>query len=623
MAIEKPIRTHLVERAASLPDALLEDPDTPDLQPLTVLAAALAANDQHRFALAQRWADRAVALDRPGEAGAFALLQRGVASVHLGAARSGLDACQAGLDGLAPGTDPFLRAELTAQRGVCERRLGMPARALVSYQLALDAVEALDTAEARSLRGVLHNNKGILHQRQGDSESALAHFRRGIEVAETLDDPGLAAIQQHLNLGRILLGRDDLEGATRHLHRAVALATSAPEAVQARAWEALAHAELAAGDPSAAERALEPALVQWRPDKEPLMYAATRLTQARIKAARDEPEAEALLLEVERIATELGDLDLRTDVASELAAWNEQAGRFEEACAWHRAHRDRVAQQLDELRTRTVEELRLAHEMERREHDRSEALRSARDEALRADAAKTTFLARVSHELRTPLTGILGYTDLLLDTLKVEDQPDPTEIREDVLDIQRGGAQLLRLIDRLLQLTALASGEIEASHPVQLTRVLDGAVQRAAPLAESSKRSLRATVRPPLASTAIVVAELHVRAALDELVDNALRFGSGAVELIARLDGDRVEIEVRDEGPGLPEGGLDRWTEAFTQADPSPTRQHEGLGLGLSLARQHAERMHGALSSRVFPGGSALVLSWPSRMVDDTIPQLR
>lgn len=233
-------------------------------------------------------------------------------------------------------------------------------------------------------------------------------------------------------------------------------------------------------------------------------------------------------------------------------------------------------------------------EMERR-HLVERELRLAMEVAESANRAKSLFLANMSHELRTPLNGILGLTEIVLES---ELTPEQRGHLESGL---ASGRSLLTLIEDVLEVAEIDSGvlQLEAS-PFDLREELSDLRRRFQLQAVAQGLELRWSVPPELA--AFVVGDpMRIRQVLIHLLGNALKFTErGHVELELELvaaDGVRqtVEFRVRDTGIGVPVGRRRDIFEAFQQADPSHTRRHGGAGLGLHLAARLVELMGGRI----------------------------
>ncbi len=214
---------------------------------------------------------------------------------------------------------------------------------------------------------------------------------------------------------------------------------------------------------------------------------------------------------------------------------------------------------------------------------------------------KTQFLGSLNHELRTPLTGILGMTDLLLETRLDAEQQDYAA------SIRACADQLLVLFDKTLEFSDLASGRaVLARREFRLPESVRGAVYEH--LTSARAKGLRLVCRMCSGLPEVAVGDAaRLQRLLTHLVENAVKFTEfGRVEVIAagRIDGRRLELrlDVSDTGIGIPPERLPLVFEAFRQLDSGPARAYNGLGLGLSLAQKLASLMGGALAVDSAPG---------------------
>jgi two-component system cell cycle sensor histidine kinase PleC len=225
------------------------------------------------------------------------------------------------------------------------------------------------------------------------------------------------------------------------------------------------------------------------------------------------------------------------------------------------------------------------------EETRDEALRK-RFEAETANASKTAFLANMSHELRTPLNAILGFSEIIAQ--ECFGPVGSRRYRDYANDIHSSGAHLLSLINDLLDVAKIEAGRMEIlPHPLDAARVFDGALKLAGSKASEKGQSLTIDVDsscPPLYAD-----ERALKQILINLVSNAVKFTpeGGRIAVVAdRARDGGFQITVRDNGPGIPRGKLDKIFTPFSQVDNRYDRQAGGTGLGLALVRGLAE-LHG------------------------------
>ena len=215
--------------------------------------------------------------------------------------------------------------------------------------------------------------------------------------------------------------------------------------------------------------------------------------------------------------------------------------------------------------------------------------RKARELDLReADQRKDEFLAMLAHELRNPLAPI-RYAARVLGKLDV-DEPRVQWARD---VIERQVAHLARLVDELLDISRIARGKINLKTArVELSELVRQACEAAQPL--MSAKGHRFEVMLPEKRVTIEGDVVRLVQVLQNLLDNAAKYTPerGRVELVAGLSGREVEIEVRDNGAGIPPSLLPEVFELFRQGEHGPDRSRGGLGIGLTLVRQLVE-LHG------------------------------
>ena len=204
------------------------------------------------------------------------------------------------------------------------------------------------------------------------------------------------------------------------------------------------------------------------------------------------------------------------------------------------------------------------------------------------ERTREEFVANVSHELRTPLSLIKGYVETLLDGAR-----DNPEVAERFLKIiERNASRLDLLIQDLLTISALESEKIKLNlQPVEL-RALAGKVLTDLNAKAENKNVVLVNELPELTANGDVN---RLDQVLANLVDNAIKYGraQGSVHVGGKkLDDGRLEIFVRDDGPGIPPEAIDRVFERFYRVDKARSRDQGGTGLGLSIVK-HIVQAHG------------------------------
>jgi len=256
-----------------------------------------------------------------------------------------------------------------------------------------------------------------------------------------------------------------------------------------------------------------------------------------------------------------------------------------------------------------ITERRLAELERERSLARTETARRQAEEASRA---KDVFLATVSHELRTPLTPILAWAELL------HQGGLGTEGTSQGLDaIQRNARAQARLVDDLLDMSRLVAGEWRLERrSVDLREVVTTALDVVRPVAAAKG----VAVESRLGDDAIMLAvdPDRMQQVVWNLASNGVKFTPRGGRVTVELEGDpdTVRIIVRDTGEGIPPDFLPHVFDAFRQADESPTRRHEGLGLGLAIVRALVERHGGAVLARSDGDGATFIVELPLRAGD-------
>ncbi|HEX2872633.1 MAG TPA: ATP-binding protein [Polyangiaceae bacterium] len=221
-----------------------------------------------------------------------------------------------------------------------------------------------------------------------------------------------------------------------------------------------------------------------------------------------------------------------------------------------------------------------------------ESERAARHDAERAAKLKDDFLATLSHELRTPLNAILGWTAILKRM-----EPGSVQLERPLEVIERSARAQTQLIEDLLDISAIASGKLRLRRErVEVAGVVQAALQAIQPLAAAKRVTLDIELPPQLPP--VCGDATRLQQVLWNLLSNAVKFTpeAGKVRLSAQLRDERIEVEVSDNGVGIPAEFLPYVFDRFRQADSGITRAHGGLGLGLSIVRQIVELHAGKVS---------------------------
>jgi PAS domain S-box-containing protein len=246
-----------------------------------------------------------------------------------------------------------------------------------------------------------------------------------------------------------------------------------------------------------------------------------------------------------------------------------------------------------------------------RQYHESEALSRAKDE----------FLATSSHELRTPLTSILGWSELL-----VTGGLDAETQREALDSIRQSAQAQSRLIDDMLDVSRLLTGKLELnSEPVDVAAALLLAIRAITPAAEKKNLTLEKSFARGISR--VDGDPTRLQQIFWNILSNAVKFTPVGGHIRVRLSSvdSRVDVEVRDTGRGIGRDFLPRVFDSLSQEGGSSTREHGGLGLGLSIVKQLAQ-MHGGTVRAESAGegtGATFTVSLPARRFSATLEEPR
>jgi signal transduction histidine kinase len=260
---------------------------------------------------------------------------------------------------------------------------------------------------------------------------------------------------------------------------------------------------------------------------------------------------------------------------------------------------------------RLARSLRYAMALHRSEEQRRELLESeqqARLEAQRANRAKDEFLATLSHELRTPLNAILGWTSLL-----ATEQLDAATTRKALGIIERNTRVQAQLIEDLLDISRIVTGKLRlAMKPLSFHGVLNAAIESVRPVAEQSDVRIELVLNE---DATVQGDQARMQQVVWNLLTNAIKFtpAGGWIRVTASRDGDRIRAIVTDSGAGISPEFLPYVFDRFRQEDGAATREHAGLGIGLSIVR-HVVELHGGLVTAHSEGegrGASFTVEFP------------
>lgn len=248
----------------------------------------------------------------------------------------------------------------------------------------------------------------------------------------------------------------------------------------------------------------------------------------------------------------------------------------------------------------TTDDLAFAEELARRcsvaiENARLYAAEQhARNNADVANRAKDEFLAMVSHELRTPLNAIMGWAKMMSSAAL-----DEAKRARAIETIDRNAVAMAQLIEDLLDISRIISGKMRLEiQPVDLSRVLEAAIESVKPAADAKEILVDATLDAGAGS--LMGDPTRLQQIVWNLLSNAVKFTprGGTIGVVVRREASGVEIGVSDTGRGIDPRFLPHVFDPFRQGDTSRTLSRSGLGLGLAITRQLVELHGGRIEAR-------------------------
>ncbi len=225
--------------------------------------------------------------------------------------------------------------------------------------------------------------------------------------------------------------------------------------------------------------------------------------------------------------------------------------------------------------------------------ERTEEMLVAKTNAEKASAAKSEFLSRMSHELRTPLNAIIGFGQLL----ELGEAGDAAQQREYLRHIVAAGDHLLMLVNELLDLSRIESGNLQLSiESVALTALIEDAILQVSPLAEQRKLVFRRFYRDA-APFMVKADKTRLLQILLNLLSNAVKYNKAGGEVAIRLSAvadDNIRLAITDTGHGIASADLDRLFKPFERLNQGENNI-EGTGIGLALTKYLTEAMQGSI----------------------------
>ncbi len=227
-----------------------------------------------------------------------------------------------------------------------------------------------------------------------------------------------------------------------------------------------------------------------------------------------------------------------------------------------------------------------------------------------ANRTKNEFIANMSHELRTPLNSIMGFSDVMLEQAFGELNTQQQKYLEYISD---SGKQLLNIINNILDISRIETGEVEILFEnVDVVALVRGSIAILKPLAD--EKNINIELREFVSTGTCEMGKHQISQALYNLIGNAIKFSHENGEIIISIEeeAENISISVTDRGIGIPEGRLEEIFLPFRQLESNMKRRYGGTGLGLTLVKEFVEMHGGSINVKSKHGeGSIFIFTLP------------
>lgn len=260
---------------------------------------------------------------------------------------------------------------------------------------------------------------------------------------------------------------------------------------------------------------------------------------------------------------------------------------------------EELQEQTEELQTQTEELQRTSEELQ----EQNIELEVQQKQVGEANRLKSEFLSNMSHELRTPLNSIMSLSRVLI----MQAKNKLTEEENNYLEIvERNGKQLLSLINDILDLSKIEAGKMDVNPEfISLNSLLNSIRDNFMPIVNEKGLELKLEIKADLPEIETDGAKLHQ--VLQNIISNSVKFTEkGNIDIKVDFDSEKVYIDIRDTGIGIPQNEQSNIFDEFRQIDGSSSRQYQGTGLGLAIVSKLLKVLNGDIELKSKTGEGSL-----------------